>query len=78
MNNDSALLKLGCSEGLSGCYAELSGLWRAAARAYAERASRASSITKNTDPDGPWSWDAAAVRASLRAARYARLAEGAK
>lgn len=56
-------------------YQELSAIWRVAARCYAERAAKASSISKNSDFDSPWSWDEAAARASRRAARYSRLAE---
>jgi acyl-CoA synthetase (AMP-forming)/AMP-acid ligase II len=59
-------------------YQDIADLWRAAARAYADRAAKASTITKNRDPDSPWSWDEAAARASRRAARYARLAEESK
>ena len=59
-------------------YQDIADLWRCAARAYAERAAKADGYAVKCDPMKAWSWDDAAVRASRRAARYARLAEAAK
>lgn len=59
-------------------YQDLADLWRVAARAYAERAAKAEWMTVKHDPHKVWAWDEAAVRASRRAARYARLAEAAQ
>lgn len=59
-------------------YQDLADIWRWAARAYAERASKASTMGSKKDGESPWSWDQAAIHASQRAARYARLAEAVK
>ncbi len=67
--------KSALSEGLDGCYEELAHIWMWAARAYAEKAAKMDAYTAKCDPSKAWSWDDAAVRASSRAARYARLAE---
>lgn len=60
---------------LSETYQDLADLWRVAARAYAERAAKQDWYTVQNTPSRVWSWDDAAMRASRRAARYARLAE---
>jgi hypothetical protein len=58
-------------------YQDLADLWRAAARAYAERAAGTEWMAVKHEAHKVWAWDEAAVRASRRAARYARLAEDA-
>lgn len=75
MNNDATPREVGSTEGLAGCYEELARIWTWAAGAYAEKAAKMDGYIAKCDPAKAWSWDDAAVRASLRAARYARLAK---
>ena len=56
-------------------YQDLADLWRWAARAYAEKASKMDGYVAKIEPAKVWSWDDAAVRASRRAVRYAKLAD---
>lgn len=63
---------------LSEHYNELASIWRWAARYYAKRAAEESAITVRHEPEKVWSWNEAAVRASLRASHYARLSERSK
>lgn len=56
-------------------YESCAAIWRWAARAYVERSTKVPDYEDKTQRTG---WEAIAHRATLRAARYARLAAAAK